>query len=177
MYDADLAEYLPPFLREYKELRAVMETENPEFEIAWRAAQRVLDNEFIETADEFGIERFEKLLGILPLAGNTLESRRARVYSRWFTELPYSLRMFVRKVELMAGGSEFSITEDYEHYRVRVDTGFELFGQAEELERLVELMFPCNVEADVRNTIRCDIELRRSVGGAANVAEIITVST
>lgn len=177
MSDVDLAEYLPPFLREYKELRAVMEAENPELETAWKAARRVLDNEFIETADEFGITRFEKLLGIVPLVGDTLESRRARVYSRWFTELPYTLRMFVKKVEMMSGGSEFSVTEDYDNYRVRVDTAFELFRQTDELERLVELMFPCNIEADVRNTIRCGAELRQSVGGAANVAEMITIST
>lgn len=176
MNDVDLTEYLPPFLREYKELRAVMETENPEFSIAWKAAQRVLDNEFIERADEYGIERFEKLLEIIPPAEDTLESRRARVYSRWFTELPYTLRMFVRKVEMMTGGSDgFSITEDYDNYRVVVETCFEMFGQTDELERLIELMFPCNVEAVVRNTIRCCPELRRVVGGAANVAEIITV--
>jgi len=173
----DLKEYLPPFLREYKELRAVMETENPEFETAWKATRRVLDNEFLETADEYGIARFEKLLCIIPSKDDTLESRRARVYSRWFTELPYTLRMFVKKVELMAGGSEFSITKDYEHYRVQVDTGFELFGQVDELERLIELMFPCNITADVRNTIRCKAQFRQSVGGAVSTAEIITVST
>ncbi len=175
--EIDLKEYLPPFLREYKELRAVMETENPELESARRAARRVLDNEFPETADEYGIGRFEKLLGIIPSKDDTLESRRARVYSRWFTELPYTLGTFAKKAELMAGGSEFSITEDYEHYRVRVDTSFELFGQVDELERLVELMFPCNITADVRNTIRCKAEFRQSVGGAVSTAEIITIST
>ncbi len=172
----DLKEYLPPFLREYKELRAVMETENPELEAAWKAAQRVLDNEFIETADEYGIARFEKLLEIIPSNDDTLESRRARVYSRWFTELPYTLRMFAKKLELMSGGSKFTITEDYEHYRVQVDTGFELFGQVDELERLVELMFPCNIAADVRNSIRCETGLRPSVGGTVSAAEFITVS-
>ncbi len=175
--EINLKEYLPPFLREYKELRAVMETEEPELEIARRAAQRVLDNEFIETADEYGVARFEKLLGIIPSRDDTLESRRARAYSRWFTELPYTLRMFAKKLELMSGGSEFYITEDYEHYRVQVDTGFELFGQADELERLVELMFPCNITADVRNTIRCGAELRQYAGGTVSAAELITVST
>lgn len=174
--EIDLAEYLPPFLREYKELRAVMETENPEFEIAWKAARRVLDNEFLETADEYGIERFEKLLGIIPSRDDTLESRRTRAYSRWFTELPYTLRMFARKLELMSGGSKFTITEDYEHYRVRVDTGLELFGQADELERLIEQMFPCNITADVRNTIRCEAEFRQSAGGAVVFTEYAVFS-
>lgn len=176
MNDVNLAEYLPPFLREYKELKAVMEAENPEFSLLQNAAKRVLKNEFIETADEFGISRFEKLLGIMPSKNDTLESRRARVYSRWFTELPYTLRMFVGRLAQMSGGTEFSVTEDYEHYRVAAETCFELFGQVDELERLVELMFPCNIIADVRNTVRVKAERPLFAGGAAAVTEWVFIN-
>lgn len=175
MNDVNLAEYLPPFLREYKELRAVTDAENPEFTRLYTAAERVLRNEFIETADEEGVTRFEKLLGILPSKDDTLESRRARVYSRWFTELPYTLKMFVGRLAQMSNGEEFSVTEDYDHYRVRVETCFELFGQVDELERLVELMFPCNIIADVRNTVKCSPDFKQFAGGAVCFSEIITV--
>lgn len=175
MNDVNLAEYLPPFLREYKELRAVTDAENPEFSLLRDAAERVLKNEFIETADEFGISRFEKLLGILPSKDDTLESRRARVYSRWFTELPYTLKMFVERLAAMSGGTEFSVTEDYEHRRVAVETRFELYGQTDELERLVELMFPCNIIADLRNTVTVKSERRLFAGGAAAITELIFI--
>ena len=175
MNDVNLAEYLPPFLREYTELKAITEAENPEFARLYAEAEKVLRNEFIETADEDGMERFEKLLGIMPSKSDTLESRRARVRSRWFTELPYTLRMFVKRLAAMAGGTEFSVTEDYEHYRVRVETCFELFGQVDELERLVELMFPCNIIADVKNTVKISPDCRKFAGGAVCFSEIITV--
>ena len=84
----DLVSYLPPFVAEYKEINATLTAENPEFEIAWDAANRVLYNEFIATADEYGISKFEKILNIFPSVEDTLESRRARVAARWFTSIP-----------------------------------------------------------------------------------------
>ena len=64
--EVDLVSYLPPFLAEFKEIAITLEAENPEFVLVWNAAERVLSNEFIETADEYGISRFEKILKILP---------------------------------------------------------------------------------------------------------------
>ena len=78
--EVDLVSYLPPYLQEYnQETVAALEAENPEFRLIWEASDRVLYNEFIATADEYGISRFEKILNILPSKEDTLESRRARV--------------------------------------------------------------------------------------------------
>ena len=53
--DVDLVSYLPPFMQTYKEPVAALEAENPEFQIIWKATDRVLYNRFISTADEYGI--------------------------------------------------------------------------------------------------------------------------
>ena len=52
--EVDLVSYLPPYLAEFKEISVALEAENPEFVIVWNAADRVLYNEFIATADEYG---------------------------------------------------------------------------------------------------------------------------
>ncbi len=176
MSDVNLSDYLPQFLREYKELRAVTDAEEPEFDRLRRAVSSVLNNEFIETADEDGMARFEKLLRIVPASSDTLESRRARVQSRWFTELPYTLRMFIQKLNAMSQGAEVCVTPDYPHYRVDIRTAFELFGQVDELERLIELMFPCSIIADARNDIACSSGYMQYTGGVANVAMLICAS-
>ena len=61
--EVDLVSYLPPFMAEFKEIMATLEAENPEFVLVWEAADRVLQNEFIETSDEYGISRWERILG------------------------------------------------------------------------------------------------------------------
>ena len=59
--EIDLVSYLPPFMAELKETAVALEAENPEFILVWEAASQVLCNEFIATADEYGIERFENI--------------------------------------------------------------------------------------------------------------------
>lgn len=154
--EADLVSYLPPFMREYKEISATLEAENPEFLLVWKAAEQVLKNEFIETADEYGISRFEKLLNILPSCNDTMESRRSRVQSRWFTTLPYTWRMFIQKLIVLCGENDFTITKQFDFYRIDLDVNLELFGQVEELERIIETILPCNIVTISVNGIRAD---------------------
>lgn len=176
MNNVNLVEYLPPFLREYRELKALMNAENPEFDAVYSAAERVLKNEFIETADEYGLSRFENLLGILPSKNDTLESRRARVFSRWFTELPYTMRAFLEKLSGLSEYGNIMVSTDFEHYRVSIETDFELYGQTDEIERLVELMFPCNIIADLKNTMRIRSDGCFQTGGVVSVTETAQLS-
>lgn len=161
----DLTRYLPTFLKDYKELLSVPQCENPEFVLLWDAAQKTLKNAFIETADEYGLSRFEQLLGILPSTYDTIESRRSRVASRWFNELPYTMKMFIKRLKILCGDKSFSITKDYDKYFVKVDVDLELFGQVEELERIVLTMFPCNIVFELKNTIPCNALCTLYTGG------------
>lgn len=160
----DLVSYLPPFMAEYKEISAALEAENPEFVLIWNASEKVLRNEFIETADEYGISRFEKILKILPSREDTLESRRARVQSRWFNTIPYNLKSLLAKLIALCGDSDFTVTKEYMQYKLFILTNLELFGQVEELERIIENMIPCNMIVISENEIPC------GTGGFALVA-------
>lgn len=164
--EVDLVSYLPPFIAEYKETNITLTAENPEFVLVWKAADRTLKNEFIATADEYGISRFEKVLHILPSCDDTLESRRLRVQSRWFTTLPYTWRMFVQKWIALCGENNFTVTKQFDFYRIDLDVQLELFGQVEELERIIETMLPCNMVMDAKNTIPMKAEgVALAIGG------------
>lgn len=151
--EVDLVSYLPPFLAEFKEIAVSLEAENPEFVLVWNAKEKVLQNEFIETADEYGVSRFEKILNILPAKEDTLESRKARIQARWVSTIPYNLKALTEKLIALCGDSNFRITKDYENYRVELETSLRLFGQVEELERLIDGMLPCNMIVDSQNYI------------------------
>lgn len=153
--EVDLVSYLPPFLAEFKEISVTLEAENPEFVLVWNAAEQVLQNEFIETADEYGISRFEKILNILPSKEDTLESRRTRVQARWFNTIPYTLKALITKLVALCGDSDFKITKEYQNYRIEILTNLELFGQVEELEHMIESMIPCNMIVISENEIPC----------------------
>lgn len=153
--NADLVSYLPPFMQEFKETTAALEAENPEFNIAWDSANRVLQNEFIATADEYGIARFEKILHILPSKEDDLESRRARVQARWFNVIPYTVKALISKLISLSGETNFwvSVSPDY---KLELETYLGRYGQVEELERIIQTMIPCNMVVKSINKLICN---------------------
>lgn len=152
--EVDLVSYLPPFVQEYKEPVAALEAESPEFCAIWKTVDKVLRNRFISTADEYGISRFEKLLAVYPQSDDTLESRRSRVQSKWFSKLPYTMQTLIQKMIVLCGNSDFKLAYDFDiGYTLTVGTGLELCGQVEELESILDELLPCNIVASTKNTI------------------------
>lgn len=151
--EVDLMSYLPPFLAEFEEDEATLTAENPEFRLVWEASDRVLKNEFIATADAYGIARFEKFLGIFPSKGETLEDRRARVMMRWFVVLPYTVRRLIEKLVQCFGEGNFKLTVDHMHYRVEVEISSDQHSQKPELKHLLYVMVPCNMAIGIIETV------------------------
>lgn len=149
--EVDLVSYLPHFIVEFKEITTTLTAEDPEFMLVWDAAERVLKNEFIETADEYGISRFEKMLNIFPEPYDTLDIRRTRIMTRWFVALPYTIRTLIKKLISLCGENNFIVTTDFDHYRIKVETRFEFVGQIQEVETLLERMVPANIVIDMVN--------------------------
>ena len=174
--EVDLVSYLPPFLAEFKEIAITLEAENPEFVLVWNAAERVLQNEFIETADEYGISKFEKILNILPSTEDTLKSRRARVQARWFNTIPYTMKSFLAKLIALCEDSNFTVTKEYEKYKVEILTNLELFGQVEELERIIDSMIPCNMIVISLNEIPCGAAGFASIAGGVCSVEYFFIT-
>lgn len=174
--EVDLVSYLPPFMADFKEISVTLEAENPEFKIVWEAAHRVLYNEFIATADEYGISRFEKILNILPSKEDTLESRRARVQARWFNAIPYTMRAFISKLIALCGENNFTITKEFDFYKLMIETDLELFGQVEELEHIINTMIPCNIVVISENKIPCDTEGFALVAGGICATEFFFIT-
>ena len=175
--EVDLVSYLPPFMLNYKETVAALEAENPEFIIIWKATDKVLYNHFISTADEYGLSRFEKLLGIFPTSDDTIESRRSRVQSKWFNTIPYTLTVLLQKLTVLCGDTSFVFTNNFkEGYTITLVTDLELYGQVEELEYIINTMMPENIEVDSRNNIPCRAEGSALFGGGICCINTFTVT-
>ena len=150
---ADLLSYLPSFMQEYREIAAVLNAENPEFDLILKRAENALDNEYITTADETGIKRFEKLLGLLPEEDDTIESRRAKVLALWFVSLPYTMRMLIKRLTLMCGADGFTVETDFEGYGISVITHFRVYSQLLKLRAMLQEMIPANMVIGSGNVV------------------------
>ena len=83
-----LIDYLPYVIRDYAEFQGIMGSEQPEIEKAWNTTDDLLDNQFIPTAGNMGLSRWEKILGITPKGTDSLEDRRFRILKNFRTPCP-----------------------------------------------------------------------------------------
>ena len=72
-----LQDYLPPILLKTYEFPLLCETEQPEIDRLHDAADAVLDAQFLSTAGEYAIQRYEKIFGITPMDTDTLDEQLA----------------------------------------------------------------------------------------------------
>lgn len=176
--DVSLLAYLPPFMQNFTEIAATLNAEDPEFVIVWDSADRVLKNQFIATADEYGISRFEKILKIFPSKEDTLESRRSRVQNRWFNDMPCTLRTLVYRLITLCADHGFTLTKYFtDAYTLEIYTDLELFGQVEELERIIGSVIPCNLVVKSTNYIILNAAGAVSLGGTIVQNQNFVVST
>lgn len=156
--DVRLINHLPPFLRDYKELKAVTTVEDPEFQKVMDESERIKDNTFILTADVEGITRFEEILKIYSSEDESLETRRSRVLSRWNDVIPYTYFSLIDKLRTLQGNDSFVVNRKLNTHTIEITTQLELPGQIEELNRILDYMIPANLIIDSNNKIICKSE-------------------
>ncbi len=71
--------HYPPVIKQIREIQQIAKAEDIEFSKLNLSISEVLKNMFVFTADNSGISRFEKILGIIPKATQSIDERRLYV--------------------------------------------------------------------------------------------------
>lgn len=143
--ERNLIEYLPPFIAQYGEIAAALNAENPEFNEINAKIGEILDNEFIGTADEYGLSRFEEMLGIKPYDSDTLEDRRFRVLSKFNETAPYTLRSLDDMLKNICGENGYILELIADEYTIKVRIALKVKKQSGLVGEALERMLPCNM--------------------------------
>ena len=103
----------------------------------------LLANQFIKTAGNLGLSRWEKILGITPKGTDTLDDRRFRVLARLNEELPYTLPQLRVILENLCGpgNSSAEVTD----YTLLVKVGVAAKKNFEDVQNLLERVAPVNL--------------------------------
>lgn len=165
-----LINYLPYAVRDFSEYQGITTGEQPEFELAWDSHEEVFVNQFIDTALDYGLSRWEKMLNIFPKGTDTLETRRARIKTKLNNFTPYTFRVFMRMLTAISNGDPFSVFLEPGSYLLKIETQWGASGQIESLEYLIKNIVPCNIALNVMNRLLCISEgVALAIGGVCAV--------
>ena len=162
-----LIQYLPEFVAEYKEIKAITDVEDPEYNLFWDHLRGAINNQFITTCDEQGISKFEKMLKLYPYESDTLEMRIARVLVEWNAQLPYTMRSFRQMLDVLCGAGNYEINLKHNEYAIEINTYFYDSKMLNQLNRLLLKVLPANLTYESTNYIVEEAKQDYCLGAAA----------
>lgn len=171
-----LINYLPYELRKYAEFQGITTGEQPEFELVWDSEQEVFDNQFIDTASNYGLSRWEKMLNIFPKGTDTLETRRARIKTKLNNFVPYTIRVLAQMLTAISDGEPFELTLEPGTYFLSITTHWGASGQIEGLEYLINNIVPMNIAINAGNKLTCSAEGLIPIACGVCVAEFFFIT-
>lgn len=99
----------PPHVWNIREIRLILDAGDRVGNAMEDDTTEVNDNLTVLTSRLSGIERREKILGIMPNAADTLEDRRTRVHLRWYNKDFYTERLLREKLDGVLGKENYEM--------------------------------------------------------------------
>ena len=147
--DRKLIDYLPPVLQQTREMQAVMEGEQPAVAGLWDAWKTVLDALFVRYANEQGLARWERMLGIRPRGTDSMAVRRVAVLARLNEQLPFTERTLRLMLDGVCGPGGYTLEIIYREYRVFVRVHLWEKRAMDEAAALLGRVVPANMVIDL----------------------------
>jgi hypothetical protein len=140
-----LFDYLPAILRETKELTILVDrAEQPESDRLWDRLDRLWAEQFIETAGDAALSRWEGMMGLPPAP--SLEERRAAVLRRLREAPPFTLNDLIAWLDEMCGRGRVTIEINYSLYKLTVRLAPD--GPLTAVESFLARRLPANILLD-----------------------------
>lgn len=129
-----------------REEQEIAKSVNPEFSLLWERIRQFLNDCFIETAQLYVIERWEKIVGIVPKVTDTLDERRNRILYKMQVTLPYS-EGTLKHIYLagIVGEGNYKVTVDPVNCTIEVLLNPGAQTQWDDIVQMLDTILPANM--------------------------------
>ncbi len=140
-----ITQHQPHYERGVFEFQEIAKTEDTELNLSTLQKDKVLANQFVLTADEDGIAMFEKLYGIIPESGDTLQFRREKILNRIQLQPPYTERFLRAQLDRILGAGTYTLIVDYNDYIIYINYNTESESISKEVSLVINKVKPVNM--------------------------------
>lgn len=157
--------YLPDIIHQIREYQEIEKKYDHNIVTAISQLNRIEQNRFLDGLDEYGCERNEQILGIIPDPSDTLEDRRRRIRGYYTSNKPYTIKKLREVLGVMCGENGYILTVDTENYIVKVAIKLESRRLVDNADELVRRMIPANLIVDVYLLYNQNISFKKYTHG------------
>ena len=137
-------------MKEYKELKTIMNAEQSNMELVWSSVDDVLNDQFVQSATNDGVTKYEKILGITPKATYTLDERKFNIFAKMNEQLPYTVEQLHSSLTSLCGADGYSVKLNANEYKLMVKLALANENNIEAVEKLLDKMIPANIVKSVQ---------------------------
>lgn len=147
---SNINKYLPKVLQPILEFQVINNTLDNELTSLEKRIKDINKEVIIATASEYGINKWEKTLGIIPKENESIEIRRFRIQNILNNKLPYSIRWLKNKLTQIVGNdSGWILNINYNDFKVTIilsGLDVELMG---EVQKQLRHAIPANMVLEI----------------------------
>ena len=148
-----LLDYLPEFIRDIKEIEVIMSVEENflknDSDNLNLAVKNIFKDQFINTASEKGVKRYEDMLKIIAKETDELDVRRFRLFVRFNEKLPYTVPKLKEQLALLCGEDGYRLEVDVFNFNIIVRIELKSKRMVDEARAMLERMVPLNMCVDL----------------------------
>ena len=145
----DIARYQPPLVKQTSQMQTIAQIEDELLKELFNACFRVLDNAFVDTLDEEGINRWEAMLSIRPQEGEDLEERRFRIKMFINGDAPFTMKSLENKLSTVCGEDEFLVEYDNQAYCLNIYLTPTASTKEKSILEFLDRALPCNISLNI----------------------------
>ena len=79
---AKINSYHPDIIKDIREFKVLAEAQDNSLSLIYDALENIMDDQFIETAKNYGVARLEKIVKIKPKDTDTIEERKFKLLAK-----------------------------------------------------------------------------------------------
>ncbi len=167
-----LIEYLPDFLQGIREYQEIFKVEDIEIKKLKAQIEKILKEAIVNTAESYGIERYEKIYNIQNNEDD-ISTRRFVILSKINNRLPYSLNWLRNKLDNTLGKENYTLNVDYNNYSIQIEIAALLKDIAIMINKDLREQLPANLLITV-NLFQTEL-CKQYFAGVVHSKEYITI--
>lgn len=148
--EISLIDRLPAIYHAISDYHAITNASATELFPLYNRLSKLLDDQFISTASEEVIARWEKYLKLTPKGTDTLEERRFRVQVAMNDMPPYTDDYLKNKLDSLCGKNLWRWHRDYDRAVLTIEVSLDSLANTESVVNMVRSIIPANLELQVR---------------------------
>lgn len=141
----ELIEHLPSFIQDFREIKNILNAEEPELQSLEDDSEKIKDNMFVLHSNEDGIARYEKMFGIVASKNESINERQANVLAHYTNSVVYTTNGLIERLNVICGVGNCTVELIPDKYTIVI----KLHGKIENLLNTVNSILPDMIPANM----------------------------